>query len=220
MNTSRSHAAPALAPVVVGVDGRPGSGGALRFAVAEAVRRRTPLVLVHVMPLGPWVPMAPMTPFATLAAPPSLREDVRGVADDLLEEARTHALELAPGLTVRTELVDGSRATRLVEVAQHARLLVLGRESRHGLDRLLVGTTTPGVAANAPCDVVVVPPAWTEADDHGRIVVGVKSESQAAQVLGPAFAEASARGARLTVVSAWRLPDPYLDRIEVRAHLA
>ena len=221
MNTFQTHhTPPVLAPVVVGVDGRPGSAGALRFAVAEAVRRHTPLVLVHVMPLGPWAPMAPMTPFASMAAPPSLLTDMREVATRVLEEARDVALDLAPGLTVRTELGHGTRTTLLVEAGQHARLLVLGRESRHGLDRLLTGTTTPSVAARAACDVVVVPPGWTQADEHGRVVVGVKSAGQAPQVLGPALAEASARGARLTVATAWQLPDPYLDRIELRAHAA
>ena len=49
-------------PVVVGVDGEPGSAGALRFAVAEARRRRAPLQLVHVVPtflsLGPAIPLS------------------------------------------------------------------------------------------------------------------------------------------------------------------
>ena len=41
---------PTTRPVVVGVDGRPGSAGALRYAVTEARRRRAPLQLVHVVP--------------------------------------------------------------------------------------------------------------------------------------------------------------------------
>jgi nucleotide-binding universal stress UspA family protein len=200
-------------PVVVGVDGGPGSDGALRYAVAEAVRRKAPLHLVHVEPL---VPMAPLLPLAPLAAGPIGLLEVRAVASSILDRARETALELAPGLEVHAALGQGSRSAVLVGAAVGAQLLVVGRESRHGVERLLTGATTAGVASRASCDVVVVPSFWTGDHRRGRVVAGIKSQSQAHQLLGEAFAEASARGATLTLVTAWELPDPYLDRIEVR----
>jgi nucleotide-binding universal stress UspA family protein len=48
----------------------------------------------------------------------------------------------------------------------------------------------------------------------------VKSEQHSRELLGAAFAEAAARGAKLRVVHAWALPDPYADRIEQRTHPA
>ena len=53
---------------------------------------------------------------------------------------------------------------------------------------------------------------------HGRVVVGVKSSNNTHELLAQAFTEASARGAVLTAVVAWQLPDPYFDRIEARTH--
>ncbi len=206
-------------PVVVGIDGGPGSTGALRYGVAEAVRRRAPLDLVHVMPsLGPAV-LAPLAPFPPIAptGPGSVAE-LRSVATSILQKARETATRLAPQLEVRTELAHGSRSASLVEASEEAQLVVVGRESHRGVERVLAGATTAAVAARAHCDVVVVPSFWTDDHPRGRVVVGVKTHSQGAELLGPAFAEAAARGATLTVVTAWELPDPYLDRIEVRTH--
>jgi nucleotide-binding universal stress UspA family protein len=44
------------APIVVGIDDSPHSYGALDWAVAEAVRRRLPLHLVHVVEWQPYRP--------------------------------------------------------------------------------------------------------------------------------------------------------------------
>jgi nucleotide-binding universal stress UspA family protein len=197
-------------PVIVGVDGRPGSAGALRYAVAEAVRRQAPLHLVHVMPLAPLIPMAPLPPVAVT--------ELSTVATSILRQARETALGVAPGLEVYTEFGHGSRSAALVEAAKGAQLVVVGRETRRGVERLLTGATTAGVAARASCDVVVVPSFWTDDHHRGRVVAGIKTQSQARQLLGEAFAEASARSATLTLVTAWQLPDPYMDRIEVRTH--
>jgi nucleotide-binding universal stress UspA family protein len=195
-------------PVVVGVDGRPGSTGAIRYAVTEARRRVAPLHLVHVVPsyLSMGTPV-PLTDLETIGMS-ILREQVETV----------HALD--PALAVNSVLVHGERDDGIVEAAQGAQLVVVGRETRHGLDRLLTGTTTYGVAARATSDVVVVPSFWTGDHTRGRVVVGVKSGGDNHELLDQAFAEASARGAVLTLVTAWHLADPYFDRIEARTHAA
>lgn len=208
-----------IRPVVVGIDGGPGSAGALRYAVAEAVRRRAPLDVVHVMPtLGP-AALAPLAPFPPIAptGPGSITE-LRTVATGILQKGRETALGLAPSLEVHTKLGHGSRSASLVESSQEAQLVVVGRETHQGMDRVLAGATTAAVAARAHCDVVVVPSFWTDTHPRHRVVVGVKTHSQGMELLGSAFAEAAALGATLTVVTAWELPDPYLDRIEARTH--
>ena len=66
----------------------------------------------------------------------------------------------------------------------------------------------------------MVPSFWSGDRSHGRVVAGIKSRRNAHELLSRAFGEAAARGATLTLVTAWELPDPYLDRIEVRTHAA
>lgn len=193
-------------PVLVGVDGLPGSAGALRYAVAEARRRRTQLRLLHVVPsllsLGPAAPMV----------------DLQRIGADLLADAERTARELAPDLEVHTVLTRGERTSGLVKAAEDAQLLVIGRESRRGLERLITGAATASVAAHAPCDVVVVPSFWVADDALGRVVVGVKSGRDTHELLAQAFTEAAARGASLRVVTAWHVADPYFDSVEVRTH--
>ena len=195
-------------PVVVGVDGGPGSAGALRYAISEASRRRASLHLVHVLPTYP-----PVWPTVAVA-PPYLSE----VGTEILQQAAAEAGQAAPDLEVTTELRRGPRTAAIVEAAQEAQLLVVGHETRRGLDRILTGTTTTGVAARAACDVVVVPSFWMPERLHRRVVVGIKTHRNAQELLSRAFAEARARDAELVLVTAWELPDPYLDRIELRTH--
>ena len=180
--------------VVVGVDGRPGSAGALRYAVTEARRREAPLHLVHVVPdnysVGPLVPW----------------NNLRGIGADILDQEVDTARRLAPDLTITSELALMDRSGGIVKAAESAQLVVVGRETRRGLDRLLTGTTTAKVAASAACEVVVVPSFWVDDHRHGHVVVGVKSSHNNRELLSQAFSEAAAQGALLTAVVAWQLP--------------
>lgn len=198
-------------PVVVGTDGTPGSAGALRYAVDEAVRREVPLRLVHVLPVTP--PVWPGVPMAAVPGP-----ELREVATSILDGAVQQVRQLVPSLEVTTRLSAGSRSGALVEASENAQLVVVGRESQHGVDRILVGAVTAAVAAHARCEVAVVPSFWTPEPARGRVLVGMKSRANAQAVLAEAFSQARAREAALTVVTAWELPDPYLDRIELRTH--
>jgi nucleotide-binding universal stress UspA family protein len=197
---------PTTRPVVVGVDGQPGSAGALRYAVAEARRHHAPLRLVHVVPaflsLGPAVPLS----------------DLHRIGQEVLDQAARTARELDPDLDVASVIAHGDRRDGLVHAADGAQLVVVGRETRRGLDRVLTGTVTAGVATHAPCDVVVVPSFWVDEPHRSPVVVGLKSEHNSHELLAEAFAEASARDALLVVVTAWQLADPYFDRIEARTN--
>lgn len=207
---------PDTRPVVVGIDGAPGSAGALRYGVAEARRRGAPLRLVHVVHPTRLVPaFPPVGP----AMPVAVR-DPRVLAESILRQAADVVHQLAPGLEVSSELRHGAPAASIVDATKNAQLLVIGRETRRGLDRLLTGATTAAVASHAECVVVVVPSFWTALRPHDQVVAAIKSRDHAHQLLAQAFAEARARSATLTVVKAWELPDPYLDRIEVRTHSA
>ncbi len=192
--------------IVVGVDGTPGGEGALRYAAVEAGRRGAPLVLVHVLADG--LNVVP-------AVSPVVFTDAGRV---LLDEALVAARELAPDLDVTGVLKVGRRSDALIDAAREAALLVIGRETRTGVERMLTGTTTAAAAAHARCDVVMVPSFWTSRSAPRRVVVGVRSVGEAGEVVRRAAAEAAWRHCPLTAVMAWHVPDLNLDRIEVRTH--
>lgn len=195
----------AASPVVVGVDGRPGSQGALRQAVAEARRRGATLVLAHVMPV---------------AGGFGVREsgDLPDPGTAALTAAASTARELWPEIEIEVREQVGPTATALADAAVDAQLLVVGRDSRSIVDHLVAGDAAGGSAAQSSCPVLVVPSFWQPGHERGRIVLGVKAERDAGVSVDVAFALAASRGAALTVVTAWHLEDPYLDRIETRTH--
>lgn len=193
--------------VVVGVDGTEGSAGALRYAAVEAARLGATLRLVHVSPT--YTPLAPMMPYL----PDDLAEAGRGI----LREAEG-AVAVAHSGPVETRLLAGGRVAELVGAGDGADLLVLGHESRHGVDRMLLGATTAAVAAHATVPLVGVPATWQPGTGTGIVMAGLKSHHHATELLEVAFAVAAARRAVLRLVHVWSLPDPYADRIEQRTH--
>jgi nucleotide-binding universal stress UspA family protein len=210
-------------PVVLAADGTPASEGALRFAVEESVRRGVELVIVHVdsmvVPPPPLRPVPAVGPVVTVA--PSVLPEFSLHARAVVQRAAHEAAELAPDLDVSTILAQGHRVRAIVEAADGAQLLVVGRETRHGLGRVLTGATTAGVASHAPCPVVVAPGDWQpgrSTRQDGTVVVGIRRMADAADLMATAYAWASSRGASITVVHAWGMADGYLDHIEARTH--
>ncbi len=194
--------------IVVGVDGGAGGAGALRYGVKEARRHDAELRLVHVCPSYP--PMSPMMP--------SLTYEILGAGKEILEQARSQVSELAPDLPVKTVRVTGPRIAELVTNADDARLLVIGKETRTALERVLGAGTTAAVATHAHVPVVVVPQNWQPPSPDAPIVVGLKSPAHSEELLGTAFRAAAATGAPLVVVHTWKLPDEYADRVQERTH--
>jgi nucleotide-binding universal stress UspA family protein len=195
-------------PVVVGVDGTSGSRAAALYAVGEARRLGTPLKLVHVVPSYSRMPPAPM-----MALPPI---DLVATGERILERAGSEVRAVAPDLTIETELRRGVRHHELAVAATDASQLVVGQDKRPLLDRLLLGNTVTGVASRAACPVTSVPHDWDPAAGHGIVVVGVKAPNHAEELLGEAFAVASARSAELLVLHAWKLPGAYDDIVADR----
>lgn len=197
-------------PVVVGVGGSArASEAAVRYGVEQAHVLGTGLRLVHVVPT--YVPMAPMLPM-----PP---EDLQDVGLEVVDEFAAVAREHLPADRISTAVVTGPRGAQLVAAARHAPMLVLGHEQHPVLDRLLVGTTVAGVAAQAEVPVVVVPTGWSSEEERRCVVVGVKSVDHAAPVVRRAFETAARQGARVLLVHAWELQGQYDDLITSRVDL-
>ena len=192
-------------PVVIGVDGSSGNHAALRYGLAEARRLDASVRLVHVAP--DYVPISPMMPLT----PGDLAET--GTA--ILKAARAAAHDLAPDIQVEGWLHHGARGAELARAAEHADLLVVGRDDRPLLERLVLGNTATGAAARSAVPSVTVPADW-QPTAHGVVLVGVKSSSHSDALLGDAFAVAADHGSKLVVLHAWSLPSEYDDIIQGR----
>lgn len=180
--------------VVVGVDGSEANLGALRYAAAEARTTGAALKLVHVVP--DVVPISPLVPMSQV--------EIDGSGTEVLRAAEDFVRELEPTLEVEAWLHHGTRPVELVHGAEGARALVVGRDDRPLLERLVRGDIATGVATRAGVPVVEVPAGWSPRpeDAERRIVAGVELPSQAGVLLADAFAAAHERAATLVVLHA------------------
>ena len=195
-----------LDPVLVGVNGSPASSSAIRYAAQEAQRLGTSLKLFHVVPN--YVPIAPMHPLA-----PS---DLAAAGREILNRAMTDAHKFLDPTRATASLHFGPRIPVVLELAEHARLVVLGSQERTVLDRLLTASTLVGVASGAGCPVVAVPQSWTPTPEQHSVLVGVKSTERSAELVRRALEVAAERDARLVLVHAYELPTEYDDLITAR----
>lgn len=188
--------------VVVGIDDTPVGQRVVQYAALEARRMGATLSVVHV------------TPDYALAAglPPSPDDPLRARGGELLESARKNAQATVPGLEVETTLLAGNTCVRaLVDSSREADLVVLGAERRSFAGRVWTGDVVAGVAVQAACRVVVVPPEWEPAHEHGRVVVGVKESKSAAELVSSGLALADELGDELVILHAWKAPSGYDD---------
>ena len=191
--------------ILVGVDGSEGSASAVRYAATEASRTGAAVLLVHVVP--DYVAMSPMLP----VAPGDLDAAGQAILDRAVEAARALG-----AVRVGSTLVRGQRTRFLVRAGEHAGLIVLGREARSPLERLVTNATTIGVAARSTCPTIAVPPGWTPRAGRPRVVVGLKTLVHSRALLQRAFLLASQRDADLVLVHVWELPSGYDDIIARR----
>lgn len=197
-----------VGPVVVGVDGSTANTGALRYGVAAARRLRTFLMLVHVVP--DHVPIAPVRPIDP--------DELNQLGASVLSRAEEQVREVDADIDVEGWLHHGTRAVELAGAARLASLLVVGRDDRTLVERLLRGDTATATAARATVPVVEVPAGW-EARPAGKtptVLVGIKSPESPEALIDDAFAQAELLGGGVVVLHAWRLPSEYDDIIGAR----
>ena len=187
-------------PVVVAVDGTEDGDRALSYGVSEARRCDCGLRLVHVP--HETIPMAPMLP---MFSGPMLHE----VGAQILKDAEGRARALAGDeMPVEVVLEHGPRVAAILAASEGARVIVVGPRPP-SLAKLVVGSTTTGLAARADCPVICVPRDWAPATRHPRVVVGVDGSPASGAVLDAAFAAADDRRAELVVLHAWRPSGQY-----------
>ena len=147
--------------VVVGVDGSAGSAEALRWALAEARLRKSPLRAVHAWMfgyVGGTVDGYPslggsLDAYGSLGIDPG---DLHRAAEDLLDRALADAGTDTAGVEIERQVVQGSAAEALVTAVGKDDLLVVGSRGHGGFAELLLGSVSQQCVHHAPCPVVVV----------------------------------------------------------------
>lgn len=135
--------------VTVGLDGSAESLDALRWAAA-AVPGDPAITAVHVF--------VPFSPDPSVALSEAARAAAVGRARDELAAWVTEACPDGHE-SITQEVVIGDARTRLGVLAESTDLVILGSRGRTGIARFVLGSVAEYVVRNAPCPVVVLPPA-------------------------------------------------------------
>lgn len=186
--------------VLVGVDGSPDANRALTYARGAAELRGADLLIVHVVDdavlAGAW---------GVVYDPSVLHEAGEAVVAEAAENCRAAGMAAD---RIRTEVSMGNATAALTKLSRDADLLVVGRRSLSGLERIFVGSTSVGVAATSHCPVVMISAASSPGDtgQHRRIGVGVDATANGAAALAAAFSEAQLRNVGLEVIHTWDVP--------------
>ena len=183
--------------VVVGYDRTLPGEHALAVAGLEAARRGASLtVLTAYHWLTPPQPPAP--------APDDTEATARKAAEEVAEHGAERVRGTCPGVQVEARAVAGYAGKVLARASHTADLLVVGNRGGGGFQGMLLGSTSMRALAEACCPVIVV---RGDADDrHDRVVAAVDIDGPCDGILDFAFAEASRRNARLTVIHVWDEP--------------
>ncbi|WP_369029822.1 universal stress protein [Streptomyces adonidis] len=186
---------PAAGPVAVGVDGSRSCMAAVETAARAADRLGVGLLPAHALQ-WPSAHVLPGVPPWDRGAP-----GAREVVDGALEDAERRARRAAPRVRVTHEILMGDPATVLESASRDDSLTVVGGRSaarRHGGGRR--GSVAGRLAAHGCSPVLVVRGSPVPAGP----VVPVAETPEGGAAAEFAFAEASGRGADVTVLDGTR----------------
>jgi nucleotide-binding universal stress UspA family protein len=141
--------------VVVGIDVSTGSRAALRYAVEDAARRGTGVLVISALIPPQYWPDA-----YGLSAPPTIGElkaDLRVIARRLVDHVVADRPDLAV-VPVELHAIEGQPATVLIEQSRRADLLVVGHRGRGGFTSAVLGSVGLQCVLHAQCPVAVVRP--------------------------------------------------------------
>ena len=175
--------------VVVAVDGSEHNHEAVRWAGAEATATARPLTMITVADEYGGVR-------ETGGRLTRETDDYRDMLRTLSEKIQKDH----PSLVLRRQVEVGAPVPTLLKACADQNLMVMGRRGLGAFGRILVGSTSIGVAGRAGVPVVIVPDEWDRAEhEQAAVVVGVDAEDLHQPALHYAFSEADRRGVELVV---------------------
>ncbi len=160
-------------PVLCAFDASEPSLLAARVAAWLAGALRAPLELVYVVDYDDLPALPPRGAGIDPLVRDALPEIQEQVAQDAARAELQAALSTLPHGNVAGSVLTGwpAAAIRRRAVDCNAAFLVSGTAARQGLQRLLHGSVSGELAADAPCPVVIVPPD-AALDEPGPVLVG------------------------------------------------
>jgi nucleotide-binding universal stress UspA family protein len=192
--------------IVCAVDFSDVSHRALDHAVAVARWYGAGLTVLHVQPM-------PAMVSAPLLAPAPIDGAVLSAADR--HSLQRHLEGLLPpraaDLAVECRVVEGDVAGAITAEATSADLLVIGTHGRSGFQHLMLGSIAERLLQQAPCPLLVVPPAAPDATEtvprlFHHIVAAIDFSPASASAAALAVSLAQEADAHLTLVHALDLP--------------
>ena len=185
-------------PVVAATDGSEESLRAVEWAAREAVLHGAPLRIVSAVSL-PKMVVLPLQPEHD-----AVLGFVREFRDGALAAAAARAAEIAPGLLIDTDPLEGPAAQAVTGSGPGALMLVTGSRGTGAFTAMVLGSVARYAADHASCPVVVV--RGETAAMHRLVGVGVGDLDNCASALAFAFEEAALRKANLLAIHAWHAP--------------
>lgn len=144
-------------PILVPVDFSDSATEVLMFAGEMARCRSRPLVVLHVVN-GSLAEEGGANGSNALHPSLSIADRARERLQELMAELSEQNPEMDALRSVRTVLVNGVPASRILEVAERegAGMIVMGSHGRRGLSRLMMGSVAESVARESRVPVTIV----------------------------------------------------------------
>lgn len=181
--------------ILVGVDGSDASTDAVKWAAAAAAAERLPLKIVaaYTSTTSDYAP--------GLVIPQDVIDAIRAEATSAVQKAAEVARAEASGIEVSGSIVEGDAARVMLEIGEHAHMIVLGTRGLGSVKGLFLGSVSTNVAAHAKGRVVIVPAGAR--GGNGPIVVGIDDSAISDPAVAEAYRQAGVRNRTLTAVHTW-----------------